>query len=194
MPSIAAVGLLVANPAFVSWWISPDLYAGTYSNALLALTMIVACFAGGCFKLVSVVGKRQVIGWATLLAGAVYVGLGSILVHFRGVAGLVEAGLVVWLIVILPIGLFLAARVYQLTFADLLESGIVLWFLLTVPTLILASWIGSQLSTNPLAAVIASVFVMVAYIIGLRPLVQQAPWPARVRVWLARLSLASAGM
>jgi len=189
IPSFAAIGLLVLNPSFVTWWIGPDLYAGHYINILVAICLIFAGLSSGLVKLVSVVGWRQIVGLSTVLAGLVYAFLGYLLVCWHGLAGLAEAAICVWIGMLLPIGIYLIRKVYHVRVADFCAVGLRRWFWITLPLLIISSIIGISLKQNPLGAFMASIACTGTYGILLRPTLALAPWPEKVRHWLCRLRL-----
>ena len=187
IPSFAAIALLVANPAFVSWWIGPELYAGHYVNILTAISVVIAGVAGGLLKLVSVVGLRQTVGWSTVVAGVSYALLGYILVRWHGLVGLAEATLCVWLGILFPIGTYLIFKVYEVRLSDFMAVGAGRWLCITLAFIVIASVIGIQLAHFPFLAFTASLACIGIYGLLLRPTLALAPWPANVRHWLCRL-------
>lgn len=189
LPSFAAIGLLILNSVFVDWWIGPELFAGSYVNTLMAANLVASVVAGGCLKLVCVVGNRHVVGCTTLIAGIVYAVLGFCMVRVREIAGLAETSLIVSLLVVLPVGGQLITRVFGVRYRELSQYGMGRWLAISIPMLIAACVIGVYVRGSMAIAITVSVVVICLYGFLLRSVLSEVPWPIRVRFWLARLSI-----
>jgi hypothetical protein len=195
LPGAAAVVVLLVNPWFVRIWpgVGPQCYAGDYVNVLIALNFVVGSAVTGLFKVVAVVGHRIRIGMATVVYGAAAAGLGYLLGREHGMAGLAEGAVIAGVALAIPYGLCVVRAVHQLGPRELVAGGVGRWAAITVPLLAAAGWLGGQLADGPVAAIAAAgVVLALAYAAVLRPVIDRAPWPDRVRGWLRRAWLVPA--
>lgn len=186
---MVAIFVMAANPAFVTWWLGPELFAGTWVNVIVVLGVMVAGFAGGCFKMAAAIAKRWVVGVSTLVAGILQIVLGLGLIRAHQVAGLPEASLIVWTMIILPIGIWIVAAIFHLRINDLKPYRLVRLFVVTILTIGFAAWIGHQLQRKPLMSFLAAGMVCLIYGWLLVPQLKIVPWPNAIRKWLDRFAL-----
>ena len=189
IPSIAAVGVLVCNPAMVTWWMSPELYGGPYVNLLLCLGLIISGLSGGMVKLASVVGWRQTVGWNTVVAGCAYGVLGYLMAKSRGLAGLAEAAIIVWTLIVMPLGIVLMNRVYCIDIKHLQSLGFGRWLATITLAMVIAVFVGNILTDQPFRAIAAGIICVFVLSYSLRPFIESAPWPVKVRYWLSRIRI-----
>ncbi len=191
VPGVLAVALLAGNPWFVRAWLGADYYASNYVNALVALNLVAAILAGGVFKVIGVVGHRIPVGLVACTGGLVMVGSGYVLGGHREIAGVAEATLATWLLIVLPFGLCLLRATYQIPVRDFVRSSLLPWAVRSTPAFVLAGWLGGRLMTCRMEVVAASTIGLVlAHLATMRPVVDAAPWPLGVRSGLARFGLA----
>jgi hypothetical protein len=188
----AMLGLLAFNAVFVRLWLGPELYAGDYVNALIAVNLFVASLVHGAFTAVGTVGHRLLIGSLTLLIGAAYctlaVGLGVV----RGIEGLLEASLLSAVVFGLCPGLALLDRVFGYGWRAVPAEAIWPWLVRSAPFLAAAGWLGANVGSGPWWKPIgAGAVLAVVYLWWARPLVGSVPWPLSARPWLIRLRLIS---
>jgi O-antigen/teichoic acid export membrane protein len=186
---MVAIFVMAANPAFVTWWLGPELFAGTWVNVIVVLGVMVAGFAGGCFKMAAAIARRWVVGVATLVAGILQIILGLGLIRSHQVAGLPEASIIVWTMIILPVGIWIVATIFHLRISDLKPYRLVRLFVVTMLAIVFAAWIGHQLQLKPLLSVLAAGMICLIYGWLLIPHLKIAPWPNAIRKWLDRFAL-----
>jgi hypothetical protein len=102
LATAGACVVLAVNGAFVRGWVGSHLFAGVRVNMILAAFIIVSTTAHGIAAIASVLGKRIHVGVATLLAGAVQVGLAFVLGRRSGIMGVPLAALCVQACVLIP--------------------------------------------------------------------------------------------
>ncbi len=94
--------VLAANPGFVAWWIPGDVFAGDKVNGLLAVALMVSSIAHAVIIVTGVLGRRILVGVATLVTGLVQAALAYLLARRFGVLGIVVASIAVQLFVLVP--------------------------------------------------------------------------------------------
>jgi hypothetical protein len=189
MPGFVAIALLAANGWFVSVWLGPSFYAGDYVNGMIALCLVLRVGTGGLYKVVGVAGYRSPVGFLSVAGGFIVICLGYGFASVRGLAGLAEAGPVM-LVLVLPAGLYLLARVYQISAKEYLTECVLPWLYRTAPLLLVAVGLSSQLRGVEAFVVIPAMAVLsFVHIFTLRPLLTRAPWPSRVRTLMRRIRL-----
>jgi O-antigen/teichoic acid export membrane protein len=94
--------VLAVNGAFVRGWVGGHLFGGGRVNAVLATLIIIGTITHGIATIASVLGKRMHVGVATLVAGAVQVGLALVLSRRFGVIGVPIAALGTQACVLIP--------------------------------------------------------------------------------------------
>jgi hypothetical protein len=189
LPGFVVVGLLAANAWFVQVWIGPEVFAGNYVSGLIAIDLLLATAGGGVFIVLGVVGYRIPVGLTAIVDGVITVALGYELGKTRGLAGVAEAGLIA-AVAIIPIGVYLLSKAYGIRPRQLLASCYGPWLAWAAPVLALSGWIGTFLEGASFAVVAPlTALLCVTYVFSVRPLIDRAPWPDRVRLWLARVRL-----
>ncbi len=186
---MVAIFVMAANPAFVTWWLGPELFAGTWVNIVVMLGVMVAGFAGGCFKMAAAISKRWVVGLATLVAGIFQIVLGLGLIRSHQIAGLPEASFIVWTMIILPIGLWIVATIFHIRLNDLKPYRLVRLLVVTILALGCAAWTGHQLQLKPLLSVLSAGVICLIYGWLLIPQLKIVPWPSPIRKWMDRFAL-----
>lgn len=86
--------IVAVNPAFVRQWVGPEMFAGLAANVLIATLAIAMSFGHAVAVIPSVLGRRLVIGVATMASGVLHLGLAWVLGMRFGVAGVVGAGVI----------------------------------------------------------------------------------------------------
>lgn len=86
--------VIAANPAFVSAWVGPDMFASYTTNTMIAALAVAMSFAHAIAVIASVLGKRLSIGIATLVCGGLHVALAWTLGMRFGPSGVVLAGII----------------------------------------------------------------------------------------------------
>jgi O-antigen/teichoic acid export membrane protein len=89
--SVACI-IIAVNPAFVTRWVGPDLFAGGIANILIAILVVTMTFGHALAVVPSVLGQRLQIGMATLMCGVIHVALAAGLGFRFGVVGVLLAG------------------------------------------------------------------------------------------------------
>lgn len=191
IPGVVAIGLFAANPWFVRAWLGPNFYAGDYVSVLLAVNLVLWVALGGVFKVVGVVGYRTPIGLVSIVGGIFGLGLSYWLGSHHGLAGLAEAS-VITTIAFSPIGLYLLARVYGVRPVDYLTECILPWAVRAVSFFVVATCLSGFFDGVPWLVVVPVVILLCGgHLVSIRPLLERAPWPNRVREMLTWLRLVS---
>lgn len=94
--------VLAVNGAFVRGWVGGHLFGGGWVNGILAALIVVGTITHGVATIASVLGKRMHVGVATLIAGAVQVGLALLLSRRFGMIGVPIAALIGQAFVLIP--------------------------------------------------------------------------------------------
>jgi O-antigen/teichoic acid export membrane protein len=189
----AACGLLAINPAFVRYWVGPELYGGDLLNILLVAAVCVSTLVHAIVTPVAVVGHRLQIGIATILNGVLCVGLALWLGSSFGLPGLAIALFASSLATSFIWGVVLLRSTFRLGFAVLWTDHLWPWLIRVGPAMAFAAWVGPRLALAPpwmVAAVAAAGAAL--YLWWIRSLVARLPLPEQVRRPLARLGLATA--
>jgi len=91
--SVACI-VIAMNPAFVTRWVGPELFAGGLANILIAILVVTMTFGHALAVVPSVLGQRLQIGTATLACGLIHVALAFGLGFRLGVVGVLIAGVI----------------------------------------------------------------------------------------------------
>lgn len=94
--------VLAANPGFVAWWMPGDLFAGDQVNGLLAVALMVSSIAHAVIIVTGVLGRRVLVGVATLSSGVAQAALAFVLARRIGVPGIVIASIAAQSFVLVP--------------------------------------------------------------------------------------------
>jgi O-antigen/teichoic acid export membrane protein len=95
--------VLAANPGFVSWWIPGDVFAGDRVNGLLAVALMLSSITHAVIIVTGVLGRRVLVGVATLSSGVVQAVLAYLLARRFGIAGVVVGSIAAQSLVLLPL-------------------------------------------------------------------------------------------
>jgi hypothetical protein len=91
-----------------------------------------------------------------------------------------------------PIGLYLLARVYGVRPVDYLTECILPWAVRAVSFFVVATCLSGFFDGVPWLVVVPLVILLCGgHLVSIRPLLERAPWPNRVREMLNRLRLVS---
>jgi O-antigen/teichoic acid export membrane protein len=141
--------VLAANPGFVAWWIPGDVYAGDQVNGLLAVALMVSSIAHAVIIVTGVLGRRVLVGVATLVTGVAQAALAYLLARRFGIPGIVIASIAAQSFILVPIlakafgsmsGVTLGAAVREVGVPLLVRSG---------PLAVVALGVGLWLPTPP---------------------------------------------
>jgi O-antigen/teichoic acid export membrane protein len=110
--------VLAANPGFVAWWMPGDLFAGDRVNGLLATALMLSSIAHAVIIVTGVLGRRMLVGVATLASGIAQAVLAYVLAQRIGVPGVVVASIAAQSIVLLPMLARAFGRTSGVTLAD----------------------------------------------------------------------------
>ncbi len=94
--------VLAANPGFVAWWIPGNVFAGDRVNGLLAVALMLSSIAHAVIIVTSVLGRRVLVGVATLATGVGQATLAYLLARQFGVTGVVVASIAAQTLILLP--------------------------------------------------------------------------------------------
>lgn len=187
---VAACGVLVFNPAFVTRWVGPHLFGGLSLNALLAMGVIVHSFAHGLVTSASIVGNRPRVGALVFVNGVVQLPLAVVLGHRFGLNGVAWAGLVAAAMTVIPGGLVLLRPSTSLTARAMVSELIAPWAMRAIPFLAIAAAIGAFYQSLGLwLSAAAAAMVCLAYAWHMRPLYAALPLGPRWTEWLVRLRI-----
>ena len=127
LATVAACVILAANPAFVRWWVGPELFAGLRINAVLAAAVVAVTGAHALAGSVAVLGRRLYVGTATLIAGVAHVALALWLGASFGLIGIPLAGFIAQGFLLVPM-LFPAVKAVAGFHADeLIRRVLIPW-------------------------------------------------------------------
>lgn len=98
----AACILLAVNGAFVRSWVGAHLFGGGGLNAVLAVLIVVSTLTHALAAVISALGRRLLVGLATLVSGALQVGLAFALGRRFGLIGIPLASLCAQSVVLVP--------------------------------------------------------------------------------------------
>jgi len=152
--SVACV-IIAVNPAFVSQWVGPDMFAGPVANVLIATLAIAMSFGHAIAVIPSVLGRRLAIGIATMVCGVLHLGLAWTLGWRFGVAGVVGAGVISHGVVFSALAWKPFAQATGTTELSLLADVVWPWALRMLPMTALAFAVQRFAGTPPLPVTIA---------------------------------------
>lgn len=188
----AGCGLLAVNSTFVRFWVGPELYGGDLLNTWLVAAICVSTLVHAVVTPVAVVGYRLQVGIATILNGALSVGLSMWFGSSFGLPGLAMALVLSSLATSFVWGLFLLRSAYGFGFTELWTEHFWPCLVRVGPAMAVAAWVGPWLATAPLSAAVAIASAGgVLYLWWIRPLGFRLPLPEQIRLRLARFGLAA---
>jgi O-antigen/teichoic acid export membrane protein len=178
----AALAVLVANPAFVRWWVGEAFFGGVMLNGLLAAGLVVTSIAHACAAVSSALGRRRRIGMASLLQGAVHLVVSAGLALSLGLNGLAAAVILSAAVTMLPIGLRTLGVAADVAPRDI-GADIIAWSWRAAPVLVIGAAVGaanvpSWLAFGALAP------LGIAYLWLTRSLYGSLPVPPGLGRWL----------
>jgi O-antigen/teichoic acid export membrane protein len=178
----AALAVLVANPAFVRWWVGEAFFGGVMLNGLLAAGLVVTSIAHACAAVSSALGRRRTIGMAGLLQGAVHLVVSAGLALSLGLNGLAAAVILSAAVTMLPIGLRTLGVAADVAPQDI-GADIIAWSWRAAPVLVIGAAVGAANVPSWLAFG-ALVPLGIAYLWLTRSLYGSLPVPPGLRRWL----------
>ncbi|HSL24333.1 MAG TPA: hypothetical protein VK886_22555 [Vicinamibacterales bacterium] len=181
--------LVAVNPAFVSWWVGPQLYGGDTLNVLLAAGLLLGAITHALVTVSAVLGRRVEVGVAAIVNGLLQVGLAFLLVQRIGYVGLAVAALASAAVTTLPVAIRLAAATAGVSAtASLLALRD--WALRAAVPVAIALAVGLLAPAGRLPLALAMwVPVAVAYVWLLRPLIGDLPLDPKLHATFVRLRL-----
>ncbi len=185
-----ACAVLAFNPAFVTLWVGGERFGGMALNALLAVVVLGVSLSHGMYASGATLGMRVQAGWATLVQGAVHIGLAVLLGRALGLAGVALAGAISAFLVAYPAGVWMLERTTGLTHAGLWREALGPWTVRGVLLLLLGFGVGWGLyPVSPWLPLALAPALGVLYLWAMRPLFATIPLPERIRPLLARIRL-----
>jgi O-antigen/teichoic acid export membrane protein len=186
----AACALLAMNPAFVSVWVGPELFAGVNLNVLLCAGIIVYSLVHGLITTASVLGDRMTVGIVVLVNGLVQVPLALVFGRNWGLVGIAAAGLVAAAVTAIPACVVLLRSSTALRATHVMHALLVPWCMRVAALLVTAAVIGSfHRSIGPVGTFAIGTLLGCAYIWHMRPLYRGLPLDPRWSAWLVRARL-----
>ena len=188
---VVAVGLLAFNPAFVTWWVGPQMFGGLPLNAWLALGVVVHSFTHGLMTSAAITGNRPRVGALALLNGALQAPLAIFLGHRFGIVGVPAAAVLGVAMTSLPGSLSLLRGSTDLHARALVVDLTLPWAARAVPLLAIAALAGAFYASVGvwIASVLASLLCL-GYVWFLRPFYAEGlPLDDRWIRWLRRFHL-----
>jgi O-antigen/teichoic acid export membrane protein len=183
---VAACGLLVFNPAFVTRWVGPSMFDGLPLNTVLAIGVVVHSFTHGLITSASIAGNRPRIGVIVVANALIHLALSVYLGHRFGLVGVATAGVLAVVLTQLPGSAVLLKRTTGLRPASMFESLVLPWLGRAVPVLVVAALVGAFYQTLGLwgsAAAAASLCAL--YVWQVRPLYARGlPIHPRWSAWM----------
>jgi O-antigen/teichoic acid export membrane protein len=197
---LIACGSLAGNVGFVSAWIGPDLFGGSRLNAVFALDVVLLSVVHGLAVPSAVLGHRMQVGVATLLNGAVHIGLALWLGRAWGLCGVAAATALSAIVTTIPICSRLLTGLTPLTLSQMVTGILTPWLVRAAPVFVAAAITGvavmspavlrllGRRGANALS-VAAGVVAGFAYLLGMRPLMRDLPFGPKVRRLLGAFRL-----
>jgi O-antigen/teichoic acid export membrane protein len=152
--SVACV-ILAVNPAFVRGWVGLNFFAGSNANILIALLVVAMTFGHALAVVSSVLGQRFQLGVATLVSGALHVGLAFGLGLRFGIVGVLMAGVISHGMVFPALAWRPFARATGMPETAVLSEILRPWMLRLVPLVLMALAIQAVAGTPRLPLTIA---------------------------------------
>ena len=157
--------VLAANPAFVAWWIPGDVFAGDRVNGLLAVALMLSSIAHAVIIVTGVLGRRLLVGAATLVTGVAQAVLAYLLARRFGIAGVVVASIAAQSLILLPMLARAFAAMSGVSFGDAVREVVVPLLARSGPLAVAAFIVGFWLPPPPGATAIPlGVTVGLAYL------------------------------
>ncbi|HEY8208407.1 MAG TPA: hypothetical protein VIG99_13045 [Myxococcaceae bacterium] len=176
--------VLALNAVFVRVWVGADkhLFGGQPLNAMLAAAVLSLSVVHSVAVPAAVLGNRRRLGVVTALNGVVHIALARLLGAWLGLVGIALATAISGLITTLPVGLTLLPASIGWTRKRFVASALGTWWWRFVPLAALAGAVGWADGHLPQPAVIGlAALVGVAYLLAMRPLLQELPLDSKLR-------------
>jgi O-antigen/teichoic acid export membrane protein len=185
---IVAVGLLSFNPAFVAWWVGPQMFGGLSLNAWLALGVVVHSFAHGLMTSAAITGNRPRIGALVLVNGALQAPLAIFLGHRFGLVGVPAAAMIGVALTSLPGSAVLMHHSIDVSARRLVFDPAAAWAVRGLPVLVAALLVGlGYASIGFWLSAAAATALCVVYLAQLRAFYAEGlPLDERWIAWLRR--------
>lgn len=192
---VVAVGLFAFNPAFVAWWVGPQMFGGLSLNAWLAVGVVVHSFTHGLMTSAAITGNRPRVGALALLNGALQAPLAIFLGHRFGLIGVPAAALVGVALLSIPGSVRLLRHAADLHARTLAVDITLPWAARAVPLLIAAAIVGAfHTAIGVWISAFAATLLCLGYVWRLRPFYAEGlPLDDRWVGWLRRLHLLPPG-
>jgi O-antigen/teichoic acid export membrane protein len=191
---VAACGLLAFNPAFVTGWVGPPMFAGLALNGVLAVGVVIHSYTHGLITSASLAGNRPRIGVVVVANALVHLALSVYLGHRFGLIGVAIAGVVAVALTQLPGSAVLLQRTTGLRPAWMIETLVLPWLARVLPVFAVAALVGALYQTLGLwwsAAATASLCAV--YVWHVRPMYAEGlPIDPRWSAWMRYFHLLSA--
>jgi O-antigen/teichoic acid export membrane protein len=142
--------VLAVNGAFVRGWVGEQLFGGWRVNAVLATLIIIGTITHGIATIASVLGKRMHVGVATLIAGAMQVGLAILLSRKFGVIGVPIAALCGQACLLIPSLMPAFSDRTGLTFGRFARNVLRPWASWSLPLIAICAFAGPALYPVPI--------------------------------------------
>jgi O-antigen/teichoic acid export membrane protein len=141
--------VLAVNGAFVRGWVGSHLFGGNTMNAIVAALIVVSTMAHGSATIASVLGRRMYVGMATLVSGAIQVGLAVVLARRFGVIGVPIAALGAQACVLIPLLMPALAERTGLRAGVFAREVVRPWLLRSIPLIAMCAIAGPLLMPIP---------------------------------------------
>ncbi|HEY6213494.1 MAG TPA: MATE family efflux transporter, partial [Vicinamibacterales bacterium] len=187
---IAAIGLLMFNPAFVTRWVGITMFHGIRLNAVLAVGVVLFSIVHGLITSAAVLGNRLQVGVVIFVNGLLQAALAVVLGHRLGLMGVPVAALVASAVTALPAGIWLVSRPTGITARWLMTDLIRPWLPRFLPIAALAFAGGLlYLRIGLWTSSVAAAALCLLYAWHMRPLYSSLPLDRRVTDVLVRFRL-----
>jgi hypothetical protein len=152
----AVAGIVIAaNPAFVRQWVGAALFAGGKANILIAVLAVAMTLGHALAVVPSVLNQRLQIGYATLGAGLLHLGLAFGLGFRFGIVGVLAAGVISHGVVFSLLAWRPFARATGMYETALLADVVKPWAVRMLPLAIAAFIVQRVIGTPPLLVAVA---------------------------------------
>lgn len=181
--------LAAVNPAFVAWWVGPNLYGGDTLNLLLAAGVVMGAITHALVTVSAVLGWRIEVGATSIVNGLLQVALGFMLVQQMGYVGLAMAALISAAVTTLPVAIRLAAKSARLSPTESL-GALRTWSLRAAAPMGVAVFVGVFVPAGRLPLAVAIWAALTPFYLWLvRPFIGDLPLDPRLHAAFVRLRL-----
>jgi O-antigen/teichoic acid export membrane protein len=182
--------VLALNPAFVTRWVGESFFAGSSINGILAAGIVLSSVVHGCMTVSAVLGRRMIVGMATLVNAGLQVVCAVVLGHRLGLLGVAAAALLSAAMTTLPAGIVLLRSLAAVTVHDFVASAVKPWLRRIAPLAAVAALVGifhDRIGVELAAFVSAALGV--TYLWRMRHLYHILPLDPRWVRWLVSVKL-----